>query len=193
MIASISNTTFQSIADTTKPIINIIQEPSFDTDSIVIIATSASLIISLFVNWYLHNKGYKDEYFKKIIEKRLKAYSSVENLLYKMRIFYFLNDDRNKPYLECFEDWETFDKYFQYFHEIGANSFIWLTLDMQDKINALQIFLNNEIHDLKDKTDCQQLGVLHFAEIGKRRREILSQLYGDLDNLYKIKFPTAKK
>src|SRR5690606_10126974 len=58
-----------------------------ESSNIIVTILSSSILTTIFtsvVNWKLHNSSYRKEYYKKILEKRLEAFESVQSVVSKM-------------------------------------------------------------------------------------------------------------
>lgn len=54
-----------------------------ESSNIIVTILSSSILTTIFtsiVNWKLHNSSYRKEYYKKILEKRLEAFESVQSV-----------------------------------------------------------------------------------------------------------------
>ena len=140
------------------------------------VVLSSSIIASIFtavVSLKLKNLDYKNEYSKKILDKRLKAYDCIENQIALMKTM-VVNFDSNGYYL-VFDDKErNSTKIQQNFFNTMKNS-IW--------INKKTVLLMEELSDLlaeilKKKNNENEI----LLNICKETYELLIQLTDELEN-----------
>jgi phosphate/sulfate permease len=152
-----------------------------------VIATILSVLVSAIVSLLLKNLDYKNEYYKKILEKRLEAYKFLETQIAVLKSSVL--DDDGKPYYLIFEyGHEKFDEFQQNLFVAHAYS-IWIdneTVNKMDELNRLFLKITRKLKDISDQ-ELIQIGKDNYHEIAKIRTELESCVRNDLLELYDLK------
>lgn len=154
-----------------------------DVNLLIVITIAFSGMISLLLTWYLHNTGYKYEYYKKLIDKRLNNYELAEDILRQMRLWFPFN---GKTYHSFFYTWDKFQSFYKEVLNICEVGF-WLdknTLSEFLKLNGTLFGINLTF---KNKEDSKLIGIAHHEELCKQTKAIENSLYSDFKNLHKIR------
>lgn len=79
--------------------------------------TFAGVIFNVIALIYLHHLNYKNEYYKKIVEKRFEAYEAIEKALEELgALSISLPDEQsNLKYYRVFDSWEKYEKFYSNF------------------------------------------------------------------------------
>lgn len=106
-------------------------------DALIISAFSGAAMgaaITLAGNFWLNGKNFKNEYYKKVIDKRIKAYENVENLIFLMEASREYND---KEALDCFMN-DTNISNFEKAYEKVISSKEWLSDELRQCLGELE-------------------------------------------------------
>jgi hypothetical protein len=162
------------------------------TDLITLVLTSSVLSAGLtaFVNWLLQKKNYRNEYYKKLLDKRIDAYEEVEDLVSRLTAMVNIGDGKMCN-LICHLGYDHFSK-FLISIMIPIKKGFWLSDNISGLLTELNVFLLNEIDnkiDEKGDPDKQliELGIQNIEKIRSFRKNIQSQLYNDLRDLHNIR------
>ncbi len=155
------------------------------TSSLIAALISAS--ISAWVSFILKNKDYRNEYFKKIIDKRIKAIESVEQILviFSPLAPIEITDagERKKvafAYLVRNPEWSGEDEYAQAVQNFSA-SIMWLGLDLRVKVRDF-CGLINMMRDKASKFDTNIEKIDFYAENYLKLAELLMRIELQLSN-----------
>ncbi|MGI4727891.1 MAG: hypothetical protein ACRYGB_04900 [Janthinobacterium lividum] len=158
--------------------------------SIILGSSLISALLTNLVNVFIQRNNYKNEYFKKLIDRRIDAYENVENLVSKMKIMYLLENEQLCNLILALGK-NHFDEF-----SISIAPTITKSFWLDDKISALltkfSACIVNEIYNKIDQTqivetELQRLGCKNRIAIQKIRYEIKELLYKDFDHLHEIK------
>lgn len=166
--------------------------------SIITIIFSSSLLASLltfFGNQWLQRENYKKEYYKKLLEKRLDAYESVDFLIGRLGGMLQLEDGRICPLM--FGSGEAFSIFLMKILEVVSKS-TWLSSATSSKVTDLNCFLiseiSNQIDNSKDENiQLLELGAQNRNKINELRSELKQLLYIDLKTLHDVKIFVKQK
>lgn len=141
----------------------------------------ANLIILL----YLNSKSYKNEYYKRIIDKRLNAYETLEKLVsHSKAIWYSPNDER--PFLSFFNNVERYEQFKVDLRELSRKSF-YLSNEMQFKISDLGYFLFENIPPNVSDEKIKEFGKSYYDKIDELFEQFHDLLFRDLEELYDVR------
>jgi|GEM_PF-1162227 len=162
------------------------------TTSIITLLLSSSLLTAILTsvaNWYINRNNYRNDYYKKLLDKRLKAYEEVEALISKIKPLVHLDDGSVcNIFLSCGK--EGFDDFLLQIGMANISSF-WLSDKTSGTITELNVYLLNNILDESDEQNInahlEQLGIKHREEIKRTRKPLEEILKEDLNQLHDIK------
>ncbi len=167
-------------------------------DIIALVLTSSLLSAGLtsVVNWYIHKNNYRNDYYKKLLDKRLVAYENVQDLLSFLTGTLQLEDGRLCVF-ELANGQEHFGKFLTKLFYTIENS-VWLSEKTSDLLFQLNLFFLKEIDNVIDENEnydqqLMELGVLYRSKIKQLRFDLQQQLYIDLSSLHKINKFTRPK
>lgn len=177
--------------DLSQLIINLFQQTWLeqqDTNLLIVIAiaisTFVTLAVTLFFNWFLQSKSYKEEYYKKIIDKRIQNYEMAENLLRKMRLWHTFE---GKEYHSFFDSWQAFGIFYKEIIKIVEVGF-WLDKAILTEFLELNgLFYSITITCNTNQTDSKKIGISYFDELCRYSKAIEKSLYEDFKKLHKIR------
>lgn len=152
-----------------------------------IIAALLSAIISAIVSIKLKNLDYKNEYFKKILDKRLDAYKFIETQIAVLKSTVVEKDA--KPYQMIFS--YSADEFYDYqknlFAAMAYN--MWIsdnTTEKMEKLNGIFFSINQQI-DKSHSKSLIEVGKEYYHQISNARKALEDSARTDLLNLYDFK------
>lgn len=163
-----------------------------NTTNIFITILTSSLISSAltsFVNWYIQRNNYKNDYYKKLLDKRIEAY--------EMIIFYI---DQMKPIVDhkdgklCHRFLSSGEEFYNSFATsvaLGTGKAFWLSANATHLVTTFNLFLheniNNELRN-PENIDQQlvQLGIKNKQKISELRVNLEHQVQADFKDLHNI-------
>ena len=174
-------------------------------------------LITGIVNWRLSNKSYKDDYYKKVLDKRIEAYEKVEYFIdhifgitpFIIPDYYMATTGCERLYHTCFTNLETFDKALDEFSNL-SKYLRWTSKEVKDtlgKINKKTSDLDILIHHpdkekvmknvfkdffLKYTAEdeaylCVVVGCKNYTVIESLIDELRKIIYRDYINMYDVK------
>lgn len=152
-----------------------------------VIATVISVIVSSVVAVRLKNLDYKNEYYKKILEKRLEAYKFLEVQISVLKLSVLGSDA--KPYYAIFSHGEL--KFYEFQSNL-TNAIalgMWMNDDtskLMDRLSDLFFKIACEISS-PSKPDLIEIGKKHYMEIGTLRAQLEDSVRADLMTLHNFK------
>lgn len=163
------------------------------TIKLIGIILSSSLLASLMTfigNKRLQREGYTRDYYKKLLDKRLEAYESVEYLIGRLGGLTQLSDGRACPLIFAGGE-DGFTAFLITILQTVSKS-TWLSQETGLKLTEFNIFLLSEVENRIDENgnyDKQllDLGAQQRDEVKKFRTELEQLLYDDLVKLHDIK------
>lgn len=151
--------------------------------TLLAMAIGAVLTLTGFiVSWILNNKSFKNEYYKKLIEKRFNAYIEIETILLNMQETIQFNDSE---VFSFFLDKGSFKEFHAKVMSSNVSAW-WLNQDMVNLIYTFNDFLWKEIHFKSDEAVMLELGEKHHKELKRYYYDIRNLLFNDLKNLHKV-------
>jgi hypothetical protein len=153
-----------------------------------ILSGLVSAIVSAVVSLWLKNLDFKNEYYKKILDKRLEAYSFLERQIAVLKSS-SVDELDAKPYHLIFE--YSKEKFFEFQNNlIVAMAYgLWIndsTVQSMEKLNDLFFYMLGDIQK-EHGSDYTEIGKKHYKEIVKIRNELEENVRKDLLNLYDFK------
>jgi hypothetical protein len=139
-----------------------------------IISAGVSAVVSYYVSLFLKDKEYKNDYYKKVIDKRMAAYQYVENLILELQYYTVGNDGRK--FHPVFLDTEKYKVFFTHL-KTAVKSGIWLSNNAESQLSHL----NKVIFDASMKADFSK--VEDLIEAGKANYEIIRSMNGKLKEM----------
>ncbi len=162
------------------------------TQTITLVLTSSLLAACLtaLVNWFLHKNNYRNEYYKKILDKRLNAYEQVQRLLSLLTGSVQL-DNGDICVFQLALGKEHFGKFLTVIFGAIEKSF-WLSEETSELLKDLNLFFLHTIDNAIDENhnydlQLQELGVEHRQKIKEMQFALQNQVYLDLSSLHEIK------
>lgn len=158
---------------------------------VVALIALVSSLFSVYLSFRLKDKEYKNDYFKKVIDKRIKAVEGAEKLLGLFSIVIAIN---NPPglvykYLGDFPIAKEDDKFREYLHEFAPSS-IWLSVRTE---KLLQIFIERivRVRAAAEKIASADAMGSHFMDafddLQRMKSGIHDSLSNDMATLYDVK------
>lgn len=153
------------------------------------IAALVTAFFTIILNVYLKKLDYKNEYFKKVIQKRIDAYEFLENQIIRLKQS-TIDDLDGKAYHIIFAYGE------EYFSSsmtptIQASAYsLWIhpeTFESFNKLKNIFIHISFALNDKKSRNEeLIVLGKKYYKEIAILRDELEKHVRNDYLNLYKI-------
>jgi hypothetical protein len=171
----------------TKDLITIIAGSS-------VLATIFSVLLSYFFNSKLKKTDFQNEYYKKVIDKRLEVYELIEYQLSLLKIS-IVDEKDGKSYHRIF----SFDQDFMTENTNPMNLIIgksiWINKDTKEKINKLSNLISQITfqYDLSIEEGLKKAGKNHYWQIANLREEIELLVSNDLLSLYDFSKLERKK
>lgn len=159
---------------------------------LTISATAVGFVISTIVNWYVSlskdKLAYKNEYYKRLIEKRFSAYESIESVLRNMQKIIHTEDPdwtRDYDWFVLFDSRESFDEFLNSVLSCSVAAW-WLSKEMIGLISSFSQFLQTEIRYKANDVNLVALGMRHHKKIKEYYFQIERILFNDLKNLHEV-------
>jgi hypothetical protein len=151
----------------------------------------AAIFTKLFDYWFAVI-NYKRDYYKKIIEERLKAYQLVNSTLNQITTTYNDLADPSKRYygffLNKYEFWNNWDRWFTLQPNI-----LWYSIELRNHIQEyVQLFIEYTVkhnitrESLEDDVYIN-MGIELFHKVEDKRTELLSLINQDLLKIHDVK------
>lgn len=162
------------------------------TQTILAILSSSvlSAILTSYFNWRIHNSNYKKDYYKKILDKRLDAYASINILINRLSDIVYTEKGVVHGMVSS---QKSYDFLFTILHSTMEKSY-WLSDKTGHKLTEFGIFLFNNItsHIDIDLTEEQldreytSLALTNFERISEFNQSLKRMVNLDLQNLYNV-------
>lgn len=175
---------------------NIVRESSYNNPQWVVpvLISLISILLGGFLTWYMYHKTYKGEYYKKIIDKRIKAYEILEHAIKPLSI---ITQSEGKELYQIFANVLSYGRFYKGITECSEIG-LWLDMETQKELHAFNLFLYSNFKSTKnaekDLVDLIELGKKHFNEISQYNVKIARLIQKDYMELYKVnKFLKQRK
>lgn len=158
-----------------------------------VIAAILSVIVSAFVSLKLKHLDYRNEYYKKILEKRLEAYKYVETQIAVLKGAVLDKDGR--PYHQMFSYGE------DDFHKFQGNLIVamaysmWIneeTTNEMENLNEIFFKISNKTNN-SSPDEMVEFGKQNYNAISTARKKLEHNVRQDLLNLHDLKRFMKKK
>ena len=159
-----------------------------------VVATIVSSVTSYILSLHLAKVGFKNEYYKAIIAKRLTAYQYIEAQIAILKNIVLDEDKKSYHTIFAYGE-EEFVEYQQNIHLAISNG-IWIdqnTMTELENLNDLFFSLTNHVHN-KPKNEMISIGKKYYKEISDKRFSLENSVKRGLFELYDVKkiFKTKK-
>lgn len=156
-------------------------------DVLALILSSAvvSAIFSSIATLYVTERNYRNEYYKKIIEKRFRAHEFLNEVISRLKVS--VPDSDRKSYHAIFG--RTRNEYQEFTIELATNGpDFWVTNRTRDAILDLnkEFFRCNLLLDERNG-NLEEVGKMEYEEIGKLRDKLEDCLLSELPSLHKVR------
>lgn len=151
-----------------------------------LIATIVSVIISSIVSIKLKQLDYKNEYYKKILDKRLNVYHHIENQIAVLKSS-VLDDDGKAFHLIFSSGKEEFGEFQQNLF-LAMSYSLWIndnTIDNLEKLNDL--FFKISRQSVENDDELIAIGKEHYNAIADLRKRLEANVKSDLIDLHNFK------
>lgn len=157
--------------------------------SIVLTSSFLGAIVTSFINWIIQSKNYKNEYYKKLLDKRIEAYEMIIFYIDQMKVIIDLGNGKT-----CHGFLGAGHEAYVNFNlsvALGTGKSFWLSSETAHHISTFNMFLHeeisNKIFNLENKDESlANLGIKHKELIFKLRLNIENQMQKDFKNLHNI-------
>ena len=154
---------------------------------IALILTSSvlSAFITVCFQWVFKFLDYRLDYKKKVIDKRINAYESINSITWQLG---FITQDGEKAWSGIFSSKNYFDNFVTELILLRKDQ-IWLSERLLTKLQELNVLLTNlqNISNPISDEEYKALGIQNFLIIRKFRVEIENIYRNDFSELYKVK------
>lgn len=163
------------------------------TTKIILAILSSSVlsaVLTSFINWRIHNSNYKKDYYKKLLDKRLDAYESLNTLIINLSSVVYTE----KGFIQAlFCGTIGFKVFNSELHKAIDKSF-WLDDLTSHKLTELSAFIFNNVSgciddNLEEDILTQkylELGIKYYNEIEDYKNFLKETMNKELKELYKI-------
>lgn len=162
------------------------------TEIILAILSSSviSAVLTSYFNWRIHNSNYKKDYYKKILDKRLDAYETLNSFTSRLSDVVYVEKGVVHGLL-CSS--ESFNFIITKFHLTMEKSY-WFAEETGHKLTELGVFLFNEVSGYvddslpEDELDRKylELGIKHFDKINEIKESLKKSANQEMKKLYEI-------
>lgn len=162
-----------------------------DTTSIIltssVIAAVFSSTVSVLLSIQLKQQDYKNEYYKKILEKRLEAYKYVEDIVSSFQVKQL--NSNNEPCHYIFSNFKLYSTCLENFL-CAMRSRVWINEDTLRELENLQAVFFDISLVLKGASvdDLMHIGEDHFLRIAGSHEKLERYTRLDLENLHNMKY-----
>ena len=165
----------------------------------LIAGTLVALITGLF-QWILRSNDFKNEYYKKVIYKRMDAYELVNLNIINLKSSHYDTDDKKAYHFIFAYDLDYYHEYLDGLR-LAIASGNWLSDKLIDKlveINSLLNKLPDSVYRDDSPSEVKKIlisfGKENYIKIAELRSELESVFTSDLIDLYKVeKFLRSQK
>ncbi|WP_221389945.1 hypothetical protein [Dyadobacter sp. NIV53] len=160
-------------------------------ENFTLVLTSSVLAATLtsLVNWLLQRNNYRNDYYKKVIEKRMSVYDEVSKVMGRLQIINV--SPSNKKSHAVFLDHNQYEDFAIMLAKASLEG-IWLSNNCSKLLTTLNEFLYNTFRDIPEISDNKRLDSMNiaeknFSEISRQRELIRDQILKDLLIMYEVK------
>lgn len=158
------------------------------------IGVLVSAFVAYLTSIIVQRNGFRNDYYKTILDKRIEAYQFVDTQLMQLRMTLFDDDDQKQFHLIFGDNGKTFFEFHKNMNLTSVRS-IWFSEEMLksfSKLNTLFYEISVIISD--DPNVSERIGKQYFEEIMTAQRDVSRIMVADIGNLHDIKgFLKSKK
>lgn len=185
---------FTSVSTQNK---SLLKKPNMEVNTVITTIISSSVIATILssaINYYLKKQDFKNEYFKKIIDKRLNSYEWLENQIGILKNS-VLDEKDGQPYHRIFSLGQ--DYYLKSIESMSLTNSnnTWLNSLTNEKFTEL-LHLINKISfefDTSSEAGLISAGKKYYKDIARLRDELENLTINDFIKLYDFKNIKKKK
>jgi len=156
----------------------------------IISSSLVSTILAVITNWIIHRSSYKNDYYKKILDKRISAYENINHIISKMLIHTKLD---NSVIPTVFFSYEYYTEFALLLGTNLDHSF-WISNEMANKLTEINVYLINNVENKIDNTkntndldtEYQNIGIIQFEQFRIFRKELQKIMNNDFKRLHKL-------
>ncbi len=154
----------------------------------IISSSLLSSVLTVIASWLIHRSDYKNDYYKKILDKRLEAYEQLNKVVGELSKFTFL-DGNNVIHSICLSE-HNFKNYINSSTSINNLTF-WYEEATSLKLTELNMFLIDEIYEKLNNNSSldsqyKSLGRFYKEELSKFNKDIQELMNKDLKTLHNL-------
>ncbi|RZK33035.1 MAG: hypothetical protein EOO61_16055 [Hymenobacter sp.] len=160
------------------------------------IAATASITAAL-IAFFSKNKDFKNDYYKRIIDKRLKAYEEVELIIFSLRRTAIVRRSPGSPNEEVgsvFLNEKAFDAFVDSLHEVIKKG-LWLStqsrielIELNNKLLTIKIAIKPDYEDkVFDKDKLIEEGIRNFSDIEVIRKNLNAIFVREVIDMQNVK------
>lgn len=155
-----------------------------------IVLTSSVLAAGLTstINWLLQRNNFQNDYFKKIIDKRMATYDAVYQILSRLQSIEIYSDGR-----KMHGTFTEFEYYQDFVVQLTKESLpgLWLSSQFSLKLTNFSVFLYNKFGFADDgntisSEKIRKIAVDNYDEICRIKDDLRDQLLHDLKTLHEV-------
>ena len=158
-----------------------------------VVASVVAFITCLFNNrqtMRVKHKEYVDDYYKQIVQRRIKAYELLEKFVTSLKVSVIDNEDQTKPYHIIFSHEEYYNNAYNLLLEITPQV-LWLSRDSNDIARELNYILLRADNTEKSMID---YGKENYKNVVDWRSKLENMIAKDMLNLHDVeRFLKEKK
>lgn len=155
-------------------------------DIIVLVLTSSliSSLLTVFFQWIFKFIDFKNDFNKKIIDKRLNAYEKIENTIWSLSL---KTQDGEKAWLTILSSSEYYNN-FTVNLVLNIKTSIWISNELNSKLTELNVFLTNLENKYTPKSDneFEIIGAKYMKEIVLLKDEIKDIYFKDFNKIHDV-------
>jgi hypothetical protein len=152
-----------------------------------LVVAGITFLFSFSQAWFLNWTSYKQDFNKKLIDRKLDAYKSVESIVGHLQILHETDSD-SFCYSVFSDGSDRYNDFINLFGQSAINSH-WINKDTMQGIVDFKYKLSQWGFDNEDisKSDMVKLAIKHHEDISKIKISIRKAMNQDIKNAYKNK------
>jgi hypothetical protein len=158
------------------------------TELLVAVLTSsvaAGVISAIIGGWFaLRSKRneYENAYFKIVLDRRVRAYEQLENLVTKIKVAVL--DKDGQPYHLLFSDEDSKESAYKAIFSVMSSA-LWLSDDIFEETRRLNVLIYSH-SEATDTTNLIEFGKEHYREVAELRTRIEKLHTRDMLTLHQV-------
>jgi hypothetical protein len=159
----------------------------YDMTDFTIVLTSSVLAAGLTsgVNYYLQRNNFKNDYYKKVIDYRIKAYEQIWELLNQFPFDYALDDEIEEYFYDAVGN-KSFDHILSLLADLTNNGY-WLTDEMRKALRNYYYEIGSLVdEDEPDPNERVRLMIRRSKENQSFKDNTSKLMFTDMSNLHDV-------